>query len=180
MTETCPLNQALSIFEDNLSEIRQACVANAEDIVATYSPAKELDIDQPITKEAIHLHVNYLHIKTKLAPILNSIKRIDSYRYYKNNPHPADRLTDMDIQRAREADESWFIQQANLSTRKPSKGLCPFHNDSNASLMLMKSKAKGTFYLKCFACQTVVDSIGYIMKRDGVDFIKAVRIINGV
>jgi len=177
---TFPLHEALIEFEDNLADIRAACVLNAEDIVATYSPYKELDVDQPITKQAIHEHCNFLRVEEKLAPILNSIKRIDSYRYYKNNPQPVDRVTDMDIQRAREMDDSWFIQQANLSTRKPSKGLCPFHNDSNASLMLMRSKAKGTFYLKCFACQTVVDSIGYIMKRDGVDFIKAVRIINGI
>lgn len=180
MGETCPLNQALVIFDDNLAEIRAACVANAEDIVATYSPYKELDVDQPITKQAIHEHVNFLRVQEKLKPILHSIKRIDAYRYYKNNPHPTDLVTDLDIQRAREVDESWFIREANLCTNKPSKGRCPFHNDSDPSLMLMRSKAKGTFYLKCFACQTVVDSIGFVMKRDNVDFIKAVRIINGI
>jgi len=176
---TFPLHEALIEFDENLTEIRAACVLNAEDIVATYKPAKELDIDEPITKQAIHEHVNFLHVQQKLAPILNSIKRIDSYRYYKDNPAQGDRLTDIDIQRAREADEGWFIQQANLSTRKPSKGLCPFHADSNASLMLMKSKAKGTFYLKCFVCCEAWDSIKFIQKRDNVDFIKAVRIING-
>jgi len=177
MGELCPLHLALDIFEDNLADIRAACVSNAEDIVATYKPAKELDIDEPITKEAIHEHVNYLHVQQKLAPILNSIKRIDSYRHYKANPAAANLITDSDIQMAREADESWFISQANMSTRKPSKAICPFHSDTNASLMLMKSKAKGTFYLKCFACQTTVDSIGFIMKRDGLKFIDAVRVI---
>lgn len=177
MGELCPLHIALEIFEDELPNIRQACVLNAEDIVATYKPAKELDIDEPITKEAIHEHVNYLHVQQKLAPILNSIKRIDSYRYYKANPAAANLITDSDIQMAREAPEDWFISQANMSTRKPSKAICPFHNDSNASLMLMKSKAKGTFYLKCFVCNEAWDSIKFIERRDGLKFIDAVRVI---
>lgn len=175
MTETCPLHVALEIFDDNLADIRDACVANAEDIVATYSPYKELDVDQEITKEAIHEHVNFLHIEQKLTPILNSIKRIDSYRYYKDNPAAANLITDADIEQARHADEDWFIAEANLSTRKPSKGLCPFHNDSNASLMLMRSKQKGTLYLKCFVCCEAWDSIKFIERRDGLKFIDAVR-----
>ena len=175
MTETCPLHVALEIFDDNLADIRSACVSNAEDVIATYSPAKELDIDQPITKEAIHAHANFLRIQEKLTPILNSIKRIDSHRYYKANPAAASLVTDSDIQQAREVDEDWFIAEANLSTRKPSKGICPFHPDTNASLMLMKSKSSGKFYLNCFACNTVVDAPGYLMKRDGLKFIDAVR-----
>lgn len=177
MSQTCPLHLALEIFEDNLTEIRAACLENAQDIVATYTPAKELDIDEPITKEAIHAHCNFLQVQTKLTPILNSIKRIDSYRYFKENPQAAERITDLDIQRAREVDADWFIQQANLCTRKPHKGICPFHNDSNASLMLMQSKAKGTLYLKCFVCNEAWDSLKYIMTRDNLDFVNAVRFI---
>lgn len=180
MTQTYPLHLALEIFEDELPNIRAACVLNAEDIVATYSPAKELDIDEPITKQAIHEHVNFLRVQEKLKPILHSIKRIDAYRYYKNNPHPVDLVTDLDIQRAREVDESWFIREANLCTHKPSKGRCPFHPDQDPSLMLMRSKAKGTLYLKCFVCNDSWDSIAYVMKRDNVGFIQAVKIINGV
>lgn len=174
---TFPLHEALIEFEDNLADIRAACVANAEDIIATYSPAKELDIDQPITKEAIHQHVNFLHVQQKLTPILNSIKRIDTYRYLKANPTLADRITDADIQQAKSIGEDWFISEANLSTKKPHVGFCFAHHDKNASLMLMKSKAKGTFYLKCFVCNEAWDSIGYIQKRDGLDFINAVRFI---
>lgn len=180
MGETCPLNQALVIFEDNLADIRAACVANAEDVIATYSPYKELGVDQPITKQAIHEHINFLRVQEKLKPILHSIKRIDAYRYYKNNPHPVDLVTDQDIQRAREVDESWFIREANLCTSKPSKGRCPFHPDQDPSLMLMRSKAKGTLYLKCFVCAESWDSIAYVRKRDNVGFIQAVKIINGV
>lgn len=173
-----PLNQALVEFEDELPNIRKACLENADSVIAQYSPYQELDVDQPITKEAIHFHINFLQVEEKLTPILNSIKRIDSYRYFKQNPNKSEALTDMEIQQAREADADWFIQQANLSTKRPHYGICPFHADNNASLMLMKSKVKGTLYLKCFPCGTVVDSIGYIMKRDNLNFPQAVRAVN--
>lgn len=179
MGETCPLNQALVIFDDNLAEIRQACVANAEDVIATYNPYKELDIDQPITKQAIHEHCNFLRVQEKLEPILHSIKRIDAYRYYKNNPQPADLVTDLDIQRAREVDESWFVREANLSITKPHIGHCFAHSDKNASLMLMRSKKTGHLYLKCFPCGKAWNAIDFLMERDRLSFTDAVRrIIN--
>lgn len=175
MTHTCNLNEALSIFEDNLSEIRSACVANAEDIVKQYSPYAQLDIDKPITKEAIHLHVNWIHVQEKLKPILNSIKRIDSYRHYKQNPVTTNTITDMDIQRAREVDADWFIREAELNYKKV--GRCPFHSDKTPSLTLMRSKKTNNFYLKCFPCSEAFDSISFVMKKHNLNFIDAVKYI---
>lgn len=178
--QTCTLNEALPIFEDILPEIRKSCVQNAEAVVERYTPYQELDVDQPITSESIHLHVNYLQLQAELKPILTSIRRIDNYRWAQDHPNRPERVTDSDIQRAREADADWFIEQAGLSTRRPHKGLCPFHNDSNASLTLMQSRAKGTLYLKCFVCNRAWDSLAYIMERDKVEFIDAVNIVNRV
>lgn len=176
---TCNLTQAIDIFQDNLTDIRLSCVANAGDTVAMYSPYTEISEDEVWTEDALCLHTNFLAIERDLKPILNVIKRIDSYRYAKLNPARAGEVTDADIQRAREVSEDWFVGEAQLGTRKPHKGVCQFHPDKDPSLMLMKSKAKGTYYLKCFVCSESWDSIGYIMKRDNVSFIQAVKIING-
>lgn len=179
MNHTFPLHQALSVFEDILPDIRLACIANAEGIIAAHQPYAELNVDEEITKEAVHKHVNFLMMQSKLEPIMNSIRRIDSYRYAKMHPNAPDRVTDADIQRAREADADWFIFQAHLCTSKPHKGICPFHQDSNASMMLMQNKTSGKLYLKCFVCNLCWDSIKFIMDRDKREFIDAVKVVNG-
>lgn len=169
------LNGALSIFESNLAEIRLALLDNAQAIIAGYSPYAELDVDQPITEEAIIQHVQHLYIQEHVAPLLNTIKRIDSYRYHTNPANQNNSLvTDADIQSAKEAPKEWFIQEANLCTRKPHKGICNFHTDRDPSLTLMKGK-NGTLYLKCFSCGWFGDSIKYIQDRDGLSFIEAVK-----
>ena len=172
---TCNLTTALEIFEENLSDIRKACLENADVFIQAYSPYKEINIEEDWGTEMIHQHLNHLQVEENVKPILSTIRRIDSYRQHKQNPHAVQVVTEMDIQRAREADADWFIEQAQLSTKRPHKVICPFHNDSNASLMLMKSKAKGTLYLKCFVCCEAWDSIGFIQKRDNLNFIQAVR-----
>lgn len=172
---TLPFNQSLSVFEENLPDIRTACIDNATHIINQHSPYAQLDVDQPITEESIVKHIEYLYIEQHAKPLLNTVRRIDSYRKFKNNHHQEGSITELDVQNARNADEGWFIHEANLSTRRPHKGVCPFHDDKDPSLTLMKSKARGTLYLKCFACGWHGDSIGYIMKRDNVDFMDAVK-----
>lgn len=178
MEHTFPLHQALSVFEDILPDIRVACLANADDIIATHQPHAELNVDEEITKEAVHKHVNFLMMQSKLEPIMNSIRRIDSYRYAKMHPNAPDRVTDADIQRAKNAYENWFIQEANLSTSRPYKALCFRHDDKNASLTLMQSKQTGNLYLKCFVCNKAWTSVSFIMDRDSMSFIDAVNYIN--
>ena len=179
MPETLTLYKSFDIFEDILPEIRKNLLANAQDIIKENTPYAILDVDKPITPEAIHLHIKYLEIEEKAKPLFQTIRRIDSYRAAKLNPYTqsAGFVTDIDIQNARQVPEDWFIHQAGLSTRRPHKGVCPFHNDTDPSLTLMKSKQSGNFYLKCFACGTHVDSIGYIMARDNVEFMEAVKIV---
>lgn len=178
MPHTFTLSEALVEFEELLPNIRAVCIANAEAVIAEHSPYAELNVDTPITKEAIHLHVNYLHVQQKLLPIMNSIRRIDTHRYYKQNPNQPLRITDQDIQNAKNVDENWFIQHANLSTSRPHKSLCFAHDDKNASLTLMKSKQSGHLYLKCFVCNKAWTSVSLLMDRDSMSFIEAVNYIN--
>jgi hypothetical protein len=175
MNHILPFNQALSIFESNLAEIRLALLDNAQAIISEYSPYAELDVDQPITEEAIIQHVQHLYIQEHVAPLLNTIKRIDSYRYHTDPRNQNNSLvTDLDIENAKGVDKDWFIQEANLCTRKPHVGVCPFHPDKDPSLTLMRSKRTGHFYLKCFPCSKHWDSIGFLMERDGLTFMDAV------
>jgi hypothetical protein len=174
-----PLHSALELFDENLTDIRLACVLNAEAIVSAYSPYAELDIDQEITPEGIHLHANFVAMEEKLKPILNNIKRIDSYRYFKDNPNQGDILTDAEIDQAKSVGEDWFISEANLGTKKPHVGFCFAHHDKNASLMLIRSKKTGHLYLKCFPCGKAWNSVDFLMERDNLSFMEAVRkIIN--
>jgi len=53
------------------------------------------------------------------------------------------------------------------------KGICPFHNDTNPSLMV--SPEKGIAY--CFACNTGGDVFKFIQLIENVDFPEAVRIL---
>jgi len=174
---TFTLTEALEEFEDILPEIRRACVENADAIVEEYIPYLPLNVDREITKADVHRHVNYLFIEKKLQPILNSIKRIDSYLYFKRNPYRGGGVTDYDIQRAKSVDENWFISEASLSTRSPHTGLCFNHNDKNASLTLMKSKQSGNLYLKCFVCNQSWNSVSLKMDRDKMSFMEAVKYI---
>lgn len=174
---TLPLNQALSVFEENLPEIRQACLSNAAFFVELYSPHAELQVDDPFTPDNIKAHVNHIKIAQVVSPVLKTVRRIDSYRVHKNNPNPSMGVTDTDIDNARHVEADWFVQEASLSTRKPHKGICPFHSDTDPSLMLMRSKSTGKHYLKCFVCNDTWDSIKYIESRDNVDFINAVKYI---
>lgn len=177
MTHTCSLYEAISIFEENLPDIRKACLENVKFLIGENTPYKELDAEEPVTIEAIRLHSNHLRIQDKVTPLFQTIRRIDSHRVYQQNPQSSAGITDMDIQHAREATPDWFIYQADLGTKRPHKGVCPFHNDTSPSLTLMQSKKSENFYLKCFVCNKAWDSIGYIMERENIEFMDAVRVV---
>ena len=176
------LYKSFEIFEDNLPDIRKACLENAGAIIEENTPYEELDVDKPITVEAIRLHINYLEIENKAKPLFQTVRRIDSYRAVKDNPHSnsANFVTDIDMQNAREAPEEFFIQEANLSTRRPHTGLCFEHNDTKPSLTLIKSKETGNLYLKCWVCDKTWDSLALVMSHYNLNFIDAVRYINNI
>jgi len=53
--------------------------------------------------------------------------------------------------------------------------ICPFHNDTNASLSLKEDKN----FVKCFVCDETHDTIGFIMKRDNLMFYEAIAYLVG-
>jgi hypothetical protein len=169
MTETCNLSQALAIFSDNLQDIRKACIENIRDIQLKHLPCKEIDIDGDWTVENIKLHVNHIAIKEKTKHYLQTIKRIDGRQKHFTQKG----ITDEDIIRAKEVPLT-ELYEGQLFGAKRKYGLCPFHDERSPSFYIFPSNK-----FKCFGCQVYGTSIDFIMLRDGVDFIKAVKTLRG-
>ena len=53
------------------------------------------------------------------------------------------------------------------------KGLCPFHNDSNPSMVV--SPSRGTYH--CFVCGKHGDAISFLQEHENMSFIEAVRFL---
>lgn len=161
------LSEALLIFEDQLPDIRKACVLNIRHIISTYPDAKELTDDTDFTKEAIHQHVNYLLVKNKTANYLKTIKRIDGQNKHYSNQS----ITNDDIARAKDKPlEELF--EGQLFGRKRKYGLCPFHDEKTPSFYIFPDNR-----FKCFGCSVHGTAVDYIMLRDNKTFIEAVKIL---
>lgn len=52
-------------------------------------------------------------------------------------------------------------------------GLCPFHNEKTPSLSVSETKQ----FFHCFGCGTGGDSIAFIMKKENLEFIDAIKIL---
>lgn len=52
-------------------------------------------------------------------------------------------------------------------------GLCPFHNEKTPSFTVSESKQ----YFRCFGCGEGGDSIGFIMKKENLDFVDAIKLL---
>lgn len=64
---------------------------------------------------------------------------------------------------------SEYVQLKSVGTSH--KALCPFHSEKTPSFMVNREKQ----VFKCFGCGESGDVIGFIMKKEGLDFIEAVK-----
>lgn len=163
MPETINLSAALAIFDDQLADIRKACVLNAQAIQAR--PHKELDIDADWTQEDIHLAVEDIKIQEQLHPLTRVIGRIDGRK-----KHYTGSITEADIERAREYPIEDLWSELVGTPVRHGMAHCCFHNDNTESLSLRKHNR-----YKCFGCDAKGDVIDLYMKLNGVDFITAVK-----
>jgi DNA primase len=53
------------------------------------------------------------------------------------------------------------------------KGLCPFHDEKTPSFIVSSERQ----IFKCFGCQTGGDCYGWLMKREGIEFGEALRLL---
>lgn len=163
------LSHALTVFSENLNEIRKACVENCIAYNEAAKPYEKLDIDKPITIEAIEKHLRFLEVTQQVEYPMRVIKRIDGLRRYS----PRGRITDEHIQIARDTDLQ-ELYDGTLYGRKGStmKGLCPFHEENTPSFTIFKNNR-----FKCFGCDVYGDSIEFVMKRDECSFVDAVKFL---
>lgn len=169
--EQLNLSGALALFEDHLPDIRKACVENIRDIQLQHSPYQQLDNDAPITVDAIRQHVQWLQVSDKTQHYARVITRIDGRKkHYKQG------ISEEDVARAKEylvAD----LYEGRLFGSKRKYGKCPFHaggQERTPSFYIFPNN-----HFKCFGCSVHGTAIDFVMLRDKVPFIQAVKTLRG-
>ena len=79
-------------------------------------------------------------------------------------------------ERVREATDLVDLVSRSISLRRQGKfyvGLCPWHDDSRPSLQVNPERQSW----KCWVCDIGGDAFSFVMKREGVDFPEALRIL---
>lgn len=160
------LSEALATFADNIPDIRKACVLNVQYLEKKYYPAYKLPDRDDITIDDIRAHVNYLLFTKEAAHYLRTIRRIDSNKKSKK----IGGITDAHIERAKDSSLIELYGGKVSSRGRLRVGLCPFHIEKTPSFTIYPDNR-----FKCFGCGEHGDSIAFIMKTEGCDFITAVK-----
>lgn len=169
---TCNLSQALSIFRDRLPEIKEELTQGLLQDLAEVPPVVPTDdVDLMWVREQVRAE----RIKQISEYRLKVIKRIVSTLEH-TSTKPGD-ITDEHIARAKD------VPIAELYDGKLFKGgkgrmvgRCPFHDERTPSFYIHKDNR-----WSCFGqCSEHGDSIAFIMKRDGLKFIQAVKKLNNI
>jgi len=127
-----------------------------------------------------------------IAPSQKIVEKMEKRRYFlkkrlkllkerdaaikTNSPLPKDTYTEIDIERIKEDIQA--DQVFGYSPMKRSQGrewyICPFHKDSNPSLLWNVDKK----YYHCFVCDASGDIITLYMKIHNCNFIDAIKGLN--
>lgn len=160
---TLGLYQSFDVFKDILPEIKQACLANIEQIIKD-NPKPKLTNDSDLNwiKEEVHI----LRVTALIESYKRTIKAITSLEQQQKNPNIG-KITNLDIEKAREYPIS-ELYQGRLFKYKT--GLCPFHQEQTPSFHIAKNNR-----FKCFGCGESGDSITFVMKDQNLNFIQAVK-----
>jgi len=91
-------------------------------------------------------------------------------------PKPSkDKITDNDIYQAKQVPLETLIPDTIRAGSKRLKCCCPLHEEKTPSFVIYEEK--NTYY--CFGCQAHGDSIEFVMKTENLNFIEAVKKLNG-
>lgn len=118
-----------------------------------------------------------LMIEKVIEKPMRSLKRIIAYQQAKFIPSGiSKRITDSDISDARERPiQDFFDGQLRNAGSGCLTGICPFHDDKRASFFITIAEGKYKNKFHCYGCGEHGDSIDFIRKIHGIDFISAVR-----
>ena len=171
-SEKLNLSGGLAMFEDHLDDI---CDALATNITAQLEALPLLPVTDDEYVTWVWAGVREIEVEQITEIPLQVIRRIQARKYYESIPHheQKERITDEDIQRAKEVPIEELYQGHLKQGGGRLWGPCNFHQEETASFCVHKDNR-----WSCFgACNAHGDSIDFVMKRDGVKFIQAVKIL---
>lgn len=158
------LGEALSIFSENLVDIKEALSENM------LYDLKKLGKVKTGRKKGIP-YENLMWVRTAVHEIeveritvarLKIIKRIVALFEY--SPKAKGNITPEDIARAKEMPiEEMYSGRLFKSGGKSQCGLCPFHEERTPSFHIYKDNR-----YKCFGCQEHGDAIEFYMKQNNM------------
>lgn len=197
VSQKLTLTQALDLFcptYEDLEELKQNLIANMTYVVESIKAnhpilATQDEYDAWFCREfgiPSTFHGDYpslVEVKTEVVRLLIAEavaepKRVIGYIVRRQqalvSPKRAhNAITEADIDRAREYPILDLIEGRVFRAGKRHVCHCPFHQEKTPSFYI---SADNRF--KCFGCQLYGDSIAFVMQRDGIKFIEAVKLLN--
>lgn len=155
------LNEALSIFEDHLDDIKSALMEN---MLHNVNALPKLVPTDNATLDWVRKSVRELEIESMVAIPTHVIKRIVSRQQHILRPDVSS-ITDDMIARAKD----FPIEELYDGQLRHGSGLCPFHSEKTPSFHIKKNR------YKCYGCGEYGDSISFYMKMNNCNFIQAVK-----
>lgn len=162
------LSDALSIFSDNIAEIKSACVEN---MLWNASQSKPFSLEHKEWSDELVK----LELEQKNQGYRITFDRIVAIQEHKRPSRAMNEITDIDIERARD-----YPIKDMIETRLFKGGggrltaHCPFHHEKTPSFYIYKDNR-----WSCFgACGEHGDAIDFYMKKHQVSFKTAVRVLS--
>jgi hypothetical protein len=163
---TIQLNAALSIFDENLVDIKEAL---SENILHDLKELQAWPTSSDATKQEIYTELIKLEREGVVTNRSKTIKRIVSYQQHKLSPKHGS-ITDEMIERAKEYPIKEMWAELVNSPIRGGMTKCCFHPDKTASMSLRMHNR-----YRCFGCDERGSVIDLYMKINKVNFIQAVK-----
>jgi hypothetical protein len=109
--------------------------------------------------------INRLYFGDKVLKISSEIDKLQRQISALRHPEHKGQIAEEMIQRAKECPFTEIVEfRRNTAT-------CPFHADKTPSMHLYEKDNR----THCFSCHRSFDTIGFMMERDGLTFVEAVK-----
>lgn len=151
----------------------------AEYMCTLRDAARQVSLLESDASSEGRVYFHYQIIKNKIEDIAANLqhekRRLQDERKPRQNSKG--RITPEDIANAKLFPLSQLYHGKLIQQGDKLVGKCPFHEgDDTPSFTIYKSQNR--FF--CFGCNAGSDSIDYVMRRDGVDFIEAVKTLTKI